>query len=296
MDSLIKKIAQTGNPIVPGLDPMLEYIPQSFKADYFAKHGNTPRAAALAILDYNKALIDALADIVPAVKPQCAYYERFGWEGVRTLEETISYAKSAGLYVITDGKRNDIGSTMSAYADAHLGQVDINGTTFTPFGADALTVNGYLGSDCIEPCLNTGKDIFVLCKTSNPSSGELQDLSLEGKPLYAAMGDYCERWGEKTRGEFGYSTVGAVVGATYPKQLAQLRERLPHTFFLVPGYGAQGGAASDIAGAFDKDGRGAIVNSSRAILCAWQKAGTQDFAGAAREEAIAMGESLKKAI
>jgi len=295
MDALIRNIEKTGNPIVAGLDPTLEYIPEQVKAAAFAQFGNTLEAAAEAILTYNKVLIDALADIVPAVKPQCAYYERFGWQGVRALAETIKYAQLKGMYVITDGKRNDIGSTMSAYADAHLGTVEVNGKTFTPFGADALTVNGYLGSDCIQPCLESGKDIFVLCKTSNPSSGELQDLPLAGTPLYAAMGDWCEKWGESSRGEYGYSNVGAVVGATYPAQLSELRKRLPHTFFLVPGYGAQGGAAADIAGAFDKNGRGAIVNSSRAILCAWQKAGTpDDFAGAARAEAIAMGNALNR--
>ncbi|MDR3344629.1 MAG: orotidine-5'-phosphate decarboxylase [Oscillospiraceae bacterium] len=294
MDALIRRIEQIGNPVVAGLDPMLEYIPEHVKADAFAQLGNSPEAAAAAVLTYNKALIDALADVVPAVKPQSAYYERFGWQGMRALAETIRYAKAKGLYVIMDAKRNDIGSTMSAYAAAHLGTVDVNGTVYTPFGADALTVNGYLGSDCVLPCLETGKDIFVLCKTSNPSSGELQDLQREGVPLYAAMGDWCERWGANSIGAYGYSNAGAVVGATYPAQLAELRKRLPHTFFLVPGYGAQGGAAADIAGAFDDNGRGAIINSSRAILCAWKTANTppEDFALAARKEAVAMGRAI----
>ncbi|MDR1409965.1 MAG: orotidine-5'-phosphate decarboxylase [Oscillospiraceae bacterium] len=295
MDTLIRRIEETGNPIVAGLDPMLEYIPEHLKEEAFARLGNTLEAAAAAVLEYNEALIDALADIVPAVKPQSAYYERFGWQGFRALAETIRYAKSKGMFVITDAKRNDIGSTMSAYAAAHLGSVDVNGTAIVPFGADALTVNAYLGSDCVKPCLETGKDIFVLCKTSNPSSGELQDLPLNGVALYAAMGDWCEKWGADSIGDYGYSNVGAVVGATYPAQLARLRERLPHTFFLVPGYGAQGGSAADIAGAFDKQGRGAIVNSSRAILCAWKTANTspEDFALAARAEALAMGEALR---
>jgi orotidine-5'-phosphate decarboxylase len=294
MDKLIRRIEETGFPVVAGLDPMPEYIPDELKAPHFARLGNTLEALAAAYLEYNMALIDALCDIVPAVKPQCAYYERIGWQGMRALADTISYAKQKGMYVITDGKRNDIGSTMSAYAAAHLGTVEVNGTVCTPFGADALTVNGYLGSDCIKPCLEGGKDIFVLCKTSNPSSGELQDLPLDGKPLYCAMGDWCESWGEESRGEYSYSNVGAVVGATYPAQLRELRERLPHTFFLVPGYGAQGGAADDVAAAFDKNGRGAIVNSSRAILCAWKKPGApKNFAAAAREEALNMGNALR---
>ncbi|MDR0882985.1 MAG: orotidine-5'-phosphate decarboxylase [Oscillospiraceae bacterium] len=294
MDKLISRIEKIGYPVVAGLDPLLDYIPAHIKQPHFAALGNTLEAAAAAILDYNKALIDALADVVPAVKPQCAYYEQYGWQGVRTLAETIAYAQAKGLYVITDGKRNDIGSTMEAYAAAHLGTVDVNGAVHTPFGADALTVNGYLGSDGVRPALKTGKDIFVLCKTSNPSSGELQDQSLGDKPLYAALGDLCEQWGAGAVGDWGYSPVGAVVGATYPAQLRELRVRLPHTFFLVPGYGAQGGTAADIAGAFDQNGRGAIVNSSRAILTAWKKSDTpEDFAGAARAEALRMGKEIQ---
>ena len=297
-DRLIRRIAETGNPTVVGLDPKLEYIPAPIKEAAYLAHGHTLEGAAEAILAFNKGIIDAICDVVPAVKPQYAYYERFGWPGMKALADTIAYAREKGLFVIIDGKRNDIGSTMGAYAAAHLGEVDVDGERFTPFGGDALTVNGYLGTDGIAPLLDLCREkdagIFVLAKTSNPSSGELQDRSLEGRPLYAVMGEMCEKWGESTRGEYGYSAVGAVVGATYPEQLSELRAALPHTFFLVPGYGAQGGGAADVAGAFDSRGLGAIVNSSRAVLTAWQKQGRPEaeYAAAARDEAIRMREDI----
>lgn len=297
-DRLIKKIIETKNPSVAGLDPRLEYVPEFIVKDSFEKYGVTLKAAAEAILTFNKALIDELCDVVPAIKPQAAYYEMYGWEGVRVLTETISYAQSKGMYVMTDGKRNDIGATMEAYAAAHLGTVTVGDKTFSPFGADALTVNGYLGTDGIAPllkiCKAEDKGIFVLAKTSNPSSGELQDRCIDGTPIYAAMGDMCEKWGEDTIGEYGYSAVGAVVGATYPDQLTELRKRLPHTMFLVPGYGAQGGGAEGLRGAFDKNGLGAIVNSSRAIMCAYKKEGCSEteFAQAARREAVRMREDI----
>ena len=299
LDRLIKRIDEMKNPSVAGLDPKLEYIPRFLQDMFFVKKGHTLEAAADAVLAYNKALIDVLYDIVPAIKPQAAYYEMYGWAGVRTLAETIRYAQEKGMFVITDGKRNDIGATMTAYAAAHLGTIEVDGISQTPFGADALTVNGYLGSDGITPlldiCQNQDKGIFVLAKTSNPSSGELQDKLTNGTPVYAVMGDMCEAWGKEQIGKYGYSAVGAVVGATYPEQLAQLRQRLPHTMFLVPGYGAQGGGAQGVAAAFDKQGRGAIVNSSRAILCAWKKepdCPETDFAGAARREAIRMRDDI----
>ncbi len=298
LDRLIEKIAEKQNPTVAGLDPKLSYIPDFIKEEAFAKYGKTLEGAAEAILVYNKALIDALCDIVPAVKPQAAYYEMYGWQGVRALTETIAYAKSKGMFVITDGKRNDIGTTMEAYATAHLGVTDVDGTEAAAFGADALTVNGYLGADGIVPVINVSKKMdtgmFVLVKTSNPSSGELQNLELEGsETIYLHMGNLCEEWGKELMGKYGYSGVGAVVGATYPQQLTELRKELTHTFFLVPGYGAQGGTAKDIAGAFDSNGLGAIVNSSRGIMCAWQKEDgckPEDFAAAARREA----EKMKK--
>ena len=298
MKRLVDAVRAKQNPTVAGLDPRLDYLPEFLKEKAYAAYGKTLEGAAAAVLEYNKALIDAMYDIVPAIKPQAAYYELYGWAGVKTLAETIAYARDKGMYVITDGKRNDIGTTMEAYAAAHLGLVDVDGETYAPFDGDALTVNGYLGADGIKPLLSICKErdrgIFVLCKTSNPSSGELQDRLLDGEALYARMGDLCEAWGADTVDESGYSAVGAVVGATYPAQLRELRERLPHTYFLVPGYGAQGGGAADVAPAFDKDGMGAIVNSSRGILCAWKKEGCapEDFAGAARREALRMKEDL----
>lgn len=298
MKRLVEAVKAKQNPTVAGLDPRLDYLPEFLKEKAYAAYGKTLEGAAAAVLEYNKALIDAMYDIVPAIKPQAAYYELYGWAGVKTLAETIAYAREKGMYVITDGKRNDIGTTMEAYAAAHLGLVDVDGEVYAPFDGDALTVNGYLGADGIKPllpiCKERDRGIFVLCKTSNPSSGELQDRLLDGEALYARMGDLCEAWGADTIDASGYSAVGAVVGATYPAQLAELRARLPHTYFLVPGYGAQGGGAADVAPAFDKDGMGAIVNSSRGILCAWKKEGCapEDFAGAARREALRMKNDL----
>ena len=226
---LIENIVHKNNPTVVGLDPNLDFVPQFIKNESIEKFGNTLEAAAEAVLIFNKGLIDALHDLIPAVKPQCAYYELLGWQGVKALTQTIAYAKSKGLFVITDGKRNDIGSTMQAYASAHLGTISINGDAVAPFGADALTVNGYLGTDGIAPllkiCKQHDKGIFVLCKTSNPSSGELQDKMIDSKPVYALMGEMCEKWGEGFDCKYGYSGVGAVVGATYPQQLQELRDR-----------------------------------------------------------------------
>ncbi len=295
MDRLIEGIVRTQNPTVAGLDPKLSFIPDFIKDKAYEQFGKTFEGAAEAIWQYNKGLIDELCEIVPAVKPQAAYYEMYGWQGVKTLAKTIEYAKQKGMFVITDGKRNDIGTTMEAYAIAHLGDTDIDGEIATAFGADALTVNGYLGSDGILPlvdiCNKKDGAIFVLAKTSNPSSGELQNQSLDGgETIYLHMGKMCEGWGKNITGKYGYSGVGAVVGATYPQQLKELREELKNTFFLVPGYGAQGGTAQDIAGAFDKNGLGAIVNSSRGIMCAWlaEKCQPTDYAKAALREAEKM--------
>ncbi len=298
MDTLIQRIVQTQNPTVVGLDPMLEYIPEHIVSEAFAKAGEGLAGAAEAVWRFNTEIIDAICDIVPAVKPQAAYYERLGWQGVRILYETIAYAHKKGMYVITDGKRNDIGSTMEAYAAAHLGRVKLGQKECEPFGADALTVNGYLGSDGIKPllaiCREYDKGIFVLVKTSNPSSGELQDRLIDTKPVYEVMGGMCEAWGQEVMGRHGYSAVGAVVGATYPDQLRALREKLPHTFFLVPGYGAQGGGAADVAGAFDRRGLGAVINNSRGIITAWKKTpdGVRDHTKAARQAALAMKEDI----
>lgn len=298
MKRLIEKIAQMQNPSVVGLDSLLDYIPQHIKDEKFATYGDTFDAAAQSILEYNKAIIDQICDIVPAVKPQAAYYEMYSWQGMWALCETVKYAQEKGMIVIMDGKRNDIGSTMQAYAKAHLGTSTVNGKELSAFGSDMLTVNGYLGSDGVNPLLpiydEQDKGIFVLVKTSNPSSGELQDQKIGDKSIYETMGAMCEQWGSQTENNYGYSRVGAVVGATYPEQLAEMRQKMPHTFFLVPGYGAQGGGANDVAGAFDKNGLGAIVNSSRAILTAWKKAGTdgKDFAEQARKAALAMKEDI----
>ena len=297
-ERLIEKIDRLDNPTVAGLDPKLEMVPAFIQEECFARETNPLQAAANAILAFNKALIDALYDIVPAVKPQCAYYELLGFYGVQALAETIAYAKNKGMFVITDGKRNDIGTTMTAYAQAQLGEIEVQGRKAEPFGSDALTVNGYLGTDGIAPlldiCKQRDKGIFVLVKTSNPSSGELQDLQIQGEEVYCLMGRMCEKWGEDTIDRFGYSAVGAVVGATYPTQLATLRHKMPHTFFLVPGYGAQGGGAADIAGAFDAKGRGAVINASRSIMTAWKKENCppEEFAQAARREALRMKEDI----
>ncbi|HBN11143.1 MAG TPA: orotidine-5'-phosphate decarboxylase [Ruminococcus sp.] len=297
-DRLIDKIIQMKNPAVAGLDPKLEYVPDFIKSKYFLQDGETLKAAAKAIFKFNQAIIDEIYDIVPAIKPQAAYYEMYGYFGMKTLEKTIKYAKLKGMYVITDGKRNDIGATMEAYTTAHLGAVKVGDNEIEPFGADALTVNGYLGTDGISPllkiCEEKDKGIFVLVKTSNKSSGELQDRLMGDVPLYRVMGDMCENWGSSQIGKYGYSSVGAVVGATYPQQLSELRNELKHTMFLVPGYGAQGGGAEGIAGAFDENGLGAIVNSSRAIMCAYKKEGCPDteFAKAARREAERMRDDI----
>ncbi len=281
-DVLIRKIKEMNNPTVAGLDPLVDYVPESLVS------GDSLEAKAEDILNFNKGLIDALCDIVPAVKPQSAYYELLGWQGVRAFYETVAYAQSKGMYVIADAKRNDIGSTAGAYSKAF----------FETLGSEALTVNGYLGYDGVEPFVKDGKMIFVLVKTSNPGSGQLQDLKLEsGKTIYEQMGGYVEEWGKPSIGEYGYSNVGAVVGATHKAQLQELREKLPHTFFLIPGYGAQGGTAEDIAVGF-VNGTGAIVNSSRGIMCAYKKQGlpAEKFAEAARIEAIRMRDEINSKI
>jgi orotidine-5'-phosphate decarboxylase len=290
------------NPTVAGLDPKLDFIPEHIKAKSFAAFGQTLEGAADALLQFNKGLIDALYDIVPAVKPQSAYYEMYGWQGVKALSETIAYAKAKGMFVITDAKRNDIGTTAEAYAAAYLDSTAIGNENIAAFGADALTVNGYLGTDGLRPfvdvCKKNDKGIFVLVKTSNKSSGELQDKTLGFQTVYEFMGEMCEGLGSDTIGEYGYSAVGAVVGATYPEQLTELRQKLPHTFFLVPGYGAQGGGAAGLKGSFDKNGLGAIVNSSRAIMCAYKTENIdgEAFAEAARREALRMKEDINSHI
>jgi len=284
-DRLIELIRTKNNPTVMGLDPMLSYIPDNFRAG---------KSVCDALFTFNKALIDAVADIIPAVKPQSAFYELYGLEGLTALDKTIRYAKEAGLYVILDAKRGDIGSTAAAYAEGLLGE--------NSAGSDCLTVNPYLGTDGIKPFVDVSKkydkSIFALAKTSNPSSSEFQDkiFADSSKTLYRTVGEAIENWGADNIGEYGYSRVGAVVGATYPEQLAELRAALPHTFFLIPGYGAQGGTAKDTAAAF-VNGIGAIVNSSRGLMCAYKGKGDDDnFASFTREAAIEMRDALNYAI
>ncbi|MCD8342284.1 MAG: orotidine-5'-phosphate decarboxylase [Clostridiales bacterium] len=292
--ALQDKIIATGNPTVAGLDARLSYVPQFLVDRAVKEYGETRKAAAEAVFAFNCGLIDALCDIVPAVKPQAAYYELLGWEGVEVLDRTIRYAKEKGLYVIADIKRGDIGATASAYAEGWLGRTAVGSAQLPAFDADCVTVNGYMGADAIYPFLKVAneedKALFALVRTSNPSAVDLQDLELGGKKVYEVMGDLVAKWGEGYQDAYGYNRVGAVVGATWPEQLAQLRKALPHTFLLVPGYGAQGGTAEDVQYAFDSQGHGAIVNSSRGIMCAWQKTGRggEDYGEAARNAAIAM--------
>lgn len=298
IDALQAKIRKMKNPTVAGLDPKLSYIPPHIVSKHIEESGQTLKAAANAYYEFGCAMIDALCDIVPAVKPQSAYYEALGYEGVEAMKKTIDYAKVRDMYVICDVKRNDIGSTAEAYSQAYLGTVKVGDAEYEPFGCDAVTVNAYLGSDGVNPflelCKQRDKAIFILVKTSNPSSKEVQDLICGNRALYRAMGDLVMRYGKDLIGECGYSAVGAVVGATYPEDLKNLRKNLDRTFFLVPGYGAQGGKAADIEHAFDRFGHGAIINSSRAIMCAWQKAEGLDFAEAARNEAIRMRDEIKR--
>ncbi len=300
-DSLQEKIIAKKNPTVAGLDARIEYVPEHIRKACFAEYGVGLKGACEAIYQFNIGLMDALCDIVPAVKPQAAYYENLGWQGMEMLERTIAYAKSKGLFVIADIKRGDIGSTATAYAEGWLSGADIEGQTFKSFDADCVTLNGYMGSDSILPFLNAAKGedkcAFVLVKTSNPGSGELQDIkTADGQTIYQVMGQLNEQIAAGTEGKYGFTMTGAVTGATYPEQIQNLRTLLPRTFFLVPGYGAQGGTAEDVKYAFNEKGHGAIVNSSRGIMCAWKKTGNNglDFGEAARNAAIAMRDDIAR--
>ena len=298
-DRLQEAIIAKKNPTVAGLDPKPEYVPAHIRKECYDKYGETLEGAAEAIYRFNCGLMDALKDIVPAVKPQSAYYERLGWRGMEVLERTIRYAKEQGLYVIADIKRGDIGSTAEAYSDGWLGKTKVGEQMLSVFDADCVTLNGYMGADSVNPFLKTCKEMdkcaFILAKTSNPGSGELQNVSAgEGDTVYGLMADLIEKWGAGTEGKYGYTMAGAVAGATYPEELQKLRARMPHTFLLVPGYGAQGGTAEDVQYAFQDGGKGAIVNSSRGIICAWQKTGKngEDYQEAARNAAIAMRDDI----
>ena len=290
-DALIERIVGMKNPTCVGLDTSFDYLPDEMRAGVKDFAG-----AAERIFDFNKTLIDRLYDVVPSVKVQIAYYEMYGVPGLKAFEETLRYAAEKGLIVIADAKRNDIGSTAACYSSAFLGETNVEGNAFRAFPADFLTVNAYLGTDGIAPfvddCKKRDRGIFVLVKTSNPSSGELQNkLLADGTPVYEYMGALVEKWGEGTEGKYGYSAVGAVVGATHPEEAARLRKLLPHTFFLIPGYGAQGGNAQMLKCCFGADGLGGVVNNSRGILCAYRKRGGTYY-DAARAAALDMQRDL----
>ena len=291
IDKLIAKIQKTGAPIVVGLDPMLNYIPEHIRKKAFAEYGETLEGAAEAIWQFNKEIVDKTYDLIPAVKPQIAMYEQFGIEGLKAYKKTIDYCKSKDLVIIGDIKRGDIGSTSAAYAVGHLGKVQVGSKCYVPFDEDFATVNPYLGSDGVKPfievCKEENKGLFILVKTSNPSSGEFQDQLVNGRPLYELVGEKVAQWGEEHVGQSGYSYIGAVVGATYPEMGATLRKLMPKTFILVPGYGAQGGKGKDLVNFFNEDGLGAIVNSSRGIIAAYKqekyaKFGAENFGDASR--------------
>ena len=304
INKLIEKIQKTQAPIVVGLDPMMKYVPSQIQKAAFAEFGETLEGAAEAIWQYNKGIVDAIYDLVPAVKPQVAMYEQFGIPGLVAFKKTVDYCKEKGLVVIGDIKRGDIGSTSEAYAVGHLGKVSVGANSFYGFDEDFVTVNPYLGSDGVKPfvkvCQEEKKGIFVLVKTSNPSSGEFQDRLIDGKPLYELVGEQVRAWGEECMGD-SYSYVGAVVGATYPEQGKLLRKVMPKTFILVPGYGAQGGKGADLVHFFNEDGLGAIINSSRGIIAAFQqekyaKYGEANYAEASRAAVLEMKEDIAGAL
>ena len=296
INKLIEKIQKTHAPIVVGLDPMLNYVPEHIQKRAFAEYGETLEGAAEAIWQFNKEIVDATYDLIPAVKPQVAMYEQFGIEGVKAFKKTVDYCHEKGLVVIGDVKRGDIGSTSEAYAVGHLGKVKVGSQQFAGFDEDFATVNPYLGSDGIKPfikvCKEENKGLFILVKTSNPSSGEFQDRLIDGRPLYEWVGEQVDAWGKEHMGD-SYSYIGAVVGATYPEQGKVLRKLMPKTFILVPGYGAQGGTAADLKHCFNEDGLGAIVNSSRGIIAAYRQEkykqfGPEHFAEASRQAVMDM--------
>ena len=290
INQLIANIKKTGAPIVVGLDPMLKYIPEHIQKKAFAEFGETLEGAAEAIWQFNKEIVDKTYDLIPAVKPQIAMYEQFGIPGLVAFKKTVDYCKSKGLVVIGDIKRGDIGSTSSAYAVGHIGKVQVGSKTYAPFDEDFVTVNPYLGSDGVNPfidvCKEEKKGLFILVKTSNPSSGEFQDQMIDGRPLYELVGEKVAQWGEDCMGD-EYSYIGAVVGATYPEMGKVLRKVMPKSYILVPGYGAQGGKGKYLVNFFNEDGLGAIVNSSRGIIAAYKQEkyanyGEEAFADASR--------------
>ena len=300
INKLVKKIKETNAPVVVGLDPMLSYVPEHIQKKAFAEYGETLEGAAEAIWQYNKGIIDTTYDLIPAVKPQIAMYEQFGIPGLQAFKKTCDYAKSKDLVIIGDVKRGDIGSTSAAYATGHLGKIQVGSNTYSLFDEDFATVNPYLGTDGIKPfvdvCKEENKGLFILVKTSNPSSGEFQDRLIDGRPLYEWVGEQVAKWGEDHMGD-DYSYIGAVVGATYPEMGKVLRQIMPKSYILVPGYGAQGGTADGLKPYFNEDGLGAIVNSSRGIICAYKqeqyaKFGAENYADASRQAVIDMIEDI----
>lgn len=301
---LNEKIEKLDAPVVVGLDPNLAFVPEFLQKKAYEEYGETLEGAAEAVWQFNRRIVDAVCDLIPAVKPQAAMYEQFGVPGMQVFARTIRYCREKGLVIIGDVKRGDIGSTSAAYARAHLGAVSVGSRVLPVFDEDFATVNPYLGSDGVQPfidvCRERDRGIFVLVKTSNPSSGEFQDRLVDGKPLYELVGEKVEEWGRRCM-DGDYSDVGAVVGATYPEMGRRLRRVMPHACILVPGYGAQGGKAEDLAPFFNADGLGAIVNSSRGIIAAWTKEpyrgkfGEENFADASRQAVIDMREDLKRA-
>ena len=304
INQLVANIKKTGAPIVVGLDPMLNYIPEQVQQKAFAEYGETLEGAAEAIWQFNKEIVDKTYDLIPAVKPQIAMYEQFGLPGLAAFKKTVDYCKEKGLVVIGDIKRGDIGSTSAAYAVGHIGKVKVGSKTYAPFDEDFVTVNPYLGSDGVNPfldvCKEEKKGIFVLVKTSNPSSGEFQDQKIDGRPLYELVGEKVAAWGSEVMGD-EYSYVGAVVGATYPEMGKVLRKVMPKAYILVPGYGAQGGQGKDLVHFFNEDGLGAIVNSSRGIIAAYKqeqyaKFGAENFGDASRAAVETMVADIKGAL
>ena len=308
INKLVEKIKKTNAPIVVGLDPMMKFIPEHIQKAAFGAYGETLEGAAEAVWQYNKGIVDAIYDLIPAVKPQIAMYEQFGIPGLIAFDKTVKYCKEKGLIVIGDIKRGDIGSTSEAYAVGHLGKVHVGGNSYYGFDEDFATVNPYLGSDGVKPfikvCKEENKGLFILVKTSNPSSGEFQDRLIadaNNRPLYELVGEQVAKWGEEHMGD-SYSYIGAVVGATYPEMGKVLRSIMPKSYILVPGYGAQGGKGADLVHFFNKDGLGAIVNSSRGIIAAYQndaykeKFAPENYADASRAAVLDMIDDIAGAL
>lgn len=306
IDVLIQKIKETNNPTVVGLDPRLDFVPEHIKEEAYDQYGKTLKGAAQSYVMFNKAIIDEVHDLIPAVKPQVAMYEQLGAEGIAAYIETINYAKNKGLVIIGDIKRSDIASTATSYAQGHIGLVEVEDQKFEVYKEDFITLNPFLGIDSVEPyfeaCKERDKGLFLLVKTSNPNSGQIQDLRVENQFMYEYIGQLVSEWGKDMIGQYGFSKIGAVVGATHKEQGIALRKQMPHTFFLVPGYGAQGATAEDLAGCFNQDGLGSIVNSSRGIIAAYKNVkysgefSPKEFAKASRQAVIDMKNDLNRVL